>query len=59
MQNYNVFHQFRQVKFAYDGSILSSSHFLLLPILSIKMTLSIRVVQIDSNTLRSIIILLT
>ncbi len=28
---FNVFHRFRQAKFAYGGSILSSSQFLLLP----------------------------
>jgi hypothetical protein len=40
---YSVFHQFRQAKFVYGGSILSSSQFLLLPQLPPKMELSSKV----------------
>jgi hypothetical protein len=43
---YSVFHQLRQAKFAYGGSILSSSQFLLLPQ---KMELTIKVVKVDSK----------
>jgi hypothetical protein len=42
-QTYSVFHQFRKAKFAYGGSILSSSQFLLLPPLSQKMELALKV----------------
>jgi hypothetical protein len=44
---YSVFHQFRKAKFAYNGSILSSSQFLILPQQLLKMTLAIKVVKID------------
>ncbi len=41
---YNVFHQFRQAKFADGGSILTSSQFLQLPQLPLKTTIAIKVV---------------
>jgi hypothetical protein len=44
-----VFHQFRQAKFAYGGSILSSSQFLLLAELPQKMELASKVVKVDSK----------
>ncbi len=46
---WSVFHQFRQTKFAYGGSILSSSHFFLLPQRPLKTKLAIKVVKIDSK----------
>ncbi len=46
-KSYNVFHQFMQAKFVYEGSILSSSDFKLLPQPPLKMTLVITVVKID------------
>jgi hypothetical protein len=44
-----VFHQFRQAKFAYGGSILSLSQFLLLPQLPQKMEPASKVVKVDSK----------
>jgi hypothetical protein len=41
-----VFHRFRPAKFAYGGSILSSSQFFILPQWPLKMTLAIKVVKI-------------
>jgi hypothetical protein len=46
---YSVFHRFRKAKFAYGGSILSSSQFLLLPQLPQKMELASKVVKVDSK----------
>jgi hypothetical protein len=43
-----VFQQFRQAKFAYGGSILSSSKFSLLTQLALKKTLATKVVKINS-----------
>ncbi len=51
--NYSVFHRFRQAKFAYGGSILSLSQFLLLPELPLKMKLASKVVKINSNIILS------
>ncbi len=48
-ETYSVFHRFRKAKFAYGGSILSSSQFLLLPQLSQKMELASKVVKVDSK----------
>ncbi len=52
--NYSVFHRFRQDKFAYSGSILSSSQFLLLPQLPQKMELASKVVKVDSKIIISL-----
>jgi hypothetical protein len=41
-----MFHRFWQAKFAYEGSILSSSQFLLLPQRPLKTMLAIKVVKI-------------
>jgi hypothetical protein len=46
---YSVFRQFRQAKFANNASILSLSHFLILPRLSQKIKLAFKVVKIDSK----------
>ncbi len=51
---YSVFHQFRKAKFAYGGSILSSSQFLLLPQLPQKMELASKVVKVDSKIIVSL-----
>jgi hypothetical protein len=51
---YSVFHQFRQAKFAYDGSILSSSQFLLLPQPPRKVELASKVVKVDSKIIFSL-----
>ncbi len=48
-----MFHRFRQAKFAYGGSILSSSQFLLLPQLPQKMELASKVVKVDSKIIVS------
>ncbi len=48
-QTYSVFHQFRQAKSVYSGSIVSSSPFLLLPQLFLKTMLAIKVVKMDSK----------
>jgi hypothetical protein len=50
---YSVIHQFRQAKFAYGGSILSSCNFLLLPQPPLKITLATKVVKIDSKIIGS------
>jgi hypothetical protein len=42
-----VFRRFKQAKFAYGGSILSSSQFSLMPKQPLKMALAIKVVEID------------
>ncbi len=47
---YSVYHRFMQAKIAYGGSILSSSQFLLLSSGPLKLTLTIKVVKIDSKT---------
>jgi hypothetical protein len=44
-----VFHKFKQAKFAYGGSILSSSQLLLLPQLPQKMKFASKVVKTDSE----------
>jgi hypothetical protein len=49
-----VFNQLGQAKFAFGGSILSSSHFLLLPWLLQKMKLASKVIKIDSKIILSI-----
>jgi hypothetical protein len=49
-----VFHRLRQAKFAYGGSILGMSQFLLLPHHPLKMTLAIKVVKIDSKIIISL-----
>ncbi len=49
LPNYSVFHQIKQAKFAYGGIILSSSQFLLLPQLPLKMELASKVVKVDSK----------
>jgi hypothetical protein len=46
---YIVFHRFRQAKFDYGGSILSSSQFLILPQLPKKVELTFKVVKVDSK----------
>jgi hypothetical protein len=51
---YSVFHRFKQAKFAYGGSILSSSQFLLLPQLPQKMELASKVVKVDSKIIVSL-----
>jgi hypothetical protein len=48
-----VFHRYRQATFAYGGSILSSSQFLLLPHLSQKMKIATKVVIMDSKIMIS------
>jgi hypothetical protein len=47
IHTYSVFHQFRQAKFAYGGSILSFSQFLPLTQWALKTTLAIKVVKSD------------
>jgi hypothetical protein len=49
-----VFDRFRQAKFAYGGSILSLSKFLLLPELPQKMELASKVVKDDSKIIVSL-----
>jgi len=52
---YREFHGFGQAKIAYGGSILGSIQFTLMPKLSPKMMLGLKVVKIDSkinNSLR-------
>jgi len=44
-----VFHGFEQAKFVNGGSILSSSQFTLLPQLSLKMMLNLKVAKINSK----------
>jgi hypothetical protein len=46
---YTVFHQFRQAKFAYGGSLLSSSQFALLPLLPQNLTDNMIIVTNDSK----------
>ncbi len=48
-QSYSVFHGFSLAKFAYCGSILSSSQFLILPQLPQKMKLTSKVVKINQK----------
>jgi hypothetical protein len=52
--SYSVHHQFRQAKFAYGGSVLSSSQILLLPELPQKMELTSKVVKVDSKIIISL-----
>jgi hypothetical protein len=49
-----MFHQFRKAKFAYGGLILSSSQFLLLPQLPLKMELASKVVKVDLKIIVSL-----
>jgi hypothetical protein len=51
---YSVFHRFWQAKFAYGGSIVSSSQFWLLHQAPQKMALAIKVVKIDSKIITSL-----
>ncbi len=46
---YSVFHQFRQVKFDFGGSIVSLRQFLLMPQQPLKMTLALKVVKMKSK----------
>jgi len=46
---YRAFHGFGQAKFAYGGSILGSSQFTLLPQLTLKMMLNLKVVKFDTK----------
>ena len=46
---YRAFHRFGQAKIAYGGLVLSSSQFLILPRLPLKMMLPSKVVKIDSK----------
>jgi len=48
---YRAFHRFGQAKFAYAGSILGLSQFMLLPL---KTMLDLKVVKIDSKVIISI-----
>jgi hypothetical protein len=54
VENYSVFHRFRQAKFASGGSNLSSSQFLLQPQPPLNMMLIIKVVKIDSKIIISL-----
>jgi hypothetical protein len=49
-----VFQGFVQAKFAYNGSVLGSSQFALLPQLPVKMTLDFKVIKIDTNIIISL-----
>jgi hypothetical protein len=51
---YSVFQGFSYAKFAYGGSILSSSQFLILPQLPQKMKLTLKVVKIDPKIIVSL-----
>ncbi len=51
---YSVFHRFRQAKFDYGGSILSSSQVLQLPQLPQKVELTSKVVKVDSKIIISL-----
>jgi hypothetical protein len=53
-QSYSVFHRFKKAKFAYGGSILSSSQFSILPQLPQKMKLASKVVKIDPKIIVSL-----
>jgi len=46
---YRAFHRFGQAKFPYGGLVLGSSQISLLPKLPQKMTVSLKVVKIDSK----------
>ncbi len=52
--SYSVFQGFSKAKFAYGGSILSSSQFLLLPQLPQKIKLTLKVVKVDSKIIISL-----
>ncbi len=54
VMNYSVFQGFSLAKFAYGGSILSSSQFLILPQLPQKMKLTSKVVKIDPKIIFSL-----
>jgi hypothetical protein len=51
---YSVFQGFSKAKFAYGGSILSSSQFLILPQLPQKMKLKSKLVKIDPKIIVSL-----
>ncbi len=51
-KSYSVFHQFRQAKFAYGGSILSQ--FLILPLVPQKIKLNSKVVKVDLKIIVSL-----
>jgi len=51
---YRAFHEFRQAKFAYGGSILGSSQFSQLPQLPLKMTIDLKVVKLKSKLIISL-----
>jgi len=51
---YRVFEGFVQAKIAYNGSVLGSSQFTLLPQLPLKMTLDFKVIKIDTNIIISL-----
>jgi hypothetical protein len=53
-KSYRVFHRFRQGKFAYGGSILSLSQFLLLSRVPQDMEVALKVVKIDSKIVISL-----
>ena len=52
--SYRAFHRFGQAKFGNGGSILSSSQFSQMPQQPQKMTLALKVVQIDSKIIISV-----
>jgi hypothetical protein len=52
-KNYSAFHQYGQAKFAFGGSILSSSQFLLLPQLPQKTKVASKAVKNDSKVIIS------
>jgi len=51
---HRVFHRFEQAKFGYGGSILGSSQFTLLPQLTLKMMLNLKVVKNDLEIIFSL-----
>ncbi len=53
--SYSVFQGFSKAKFAYGGSIFSSSQFLILPQLPQKMKLTSKVVKIDPEIIVSLL----
>jgi len=51
---YRAFHRIGQAKFLYDGSVLGSSQFSILPQLPPKMMLNSKVVKIDPKIIISL-----
>jgi hypothetical protein len=51
---YRAFHGLGKAKFAYGGLILGSNQFTLLPQLSLKMTLDLKVVKVDLKVIISL-----